>query len=123
METDLKAEKVAAERNFLGWKKMVMKAVQEMSSNKEEAIKERLAGLEAAWSKYDQIHYQLVATLDEDSVRMEQEKWEKLLEQFCLAKEEGMSALKRIDSEHKEVMEKKTKIQVIAIRGCYVKGN
>ena len=105
---------------------MVIKAVQEMSSNKEEAIKERLAGLEAAWSKYDQIHYQLVATLDEDSVRMEQEKWEKLLEQFCLAKEEGMSALKRIDSEYKEVktiMGKRTQIQAIAIRGFYVKGN
>ena len=103
MDTDLKAEKVAAEGNFLGWKKMVLKAAQEMSTNKEEAIKERLAELEAAWSKYDQIHYQLVATLDEETVRMEQEKWEKLQELFCLAKEEGMSALKRIDLEYKEV--------------------
>ena len=126
METDFKAEKVAAEGNFLGWKKMVMKAVQEISSNKEEAIKERLAGLEAAWSKYDQIHYQLVATLDEESVRREQEKWEQLLEAFCLTKEEGMSALKRIDSEYKEVktkFEKMKQIQTIAIRGCYVTEN
>ena len=98
MENTLKTEKTAAEGSLTGWRKMVSKAVHpETGAMEEDSVKERLKSLDAAWARFDQAHYRLMSSLVDGDKEEEQEDWEKQMEEYCLVKEEGLAALKKVE--------------------------
>ena len=108
MEKEVKAEKVAAATALSGWKKMLAKALQPEDENVDiDVIKERIKSLDAAWARYEKAHSQLISkltNLDSNDAEIEQEKWEKELEDYCLAKEKAMATVKNHQLSHLKVM-------------------
>ena len=96
----MKAEKTAAEGALTGWKKMLSKAIHpESGLVVEDSVMERLKSLDAAWARFDHVHYSLlnqVVNMSNSDREEEQEDWEKQMEQYCVAKEEGLAALKKV---------------------------
>ena len=98
MENTLKTEKTAAEGSLTGWRKMVSKAVHPETGTMEgDSVRERLKSLDAAWMRFDQAHYSLMGSLVDGDKEEEQEDWEKQMEEYCLVKEEGLAALKKVE--------------------------
>lgn len=96
----LYSEKNAADAAFTGWRKMLSKAVHpkngEVLTN---SIEERLKSLDAAWRRFDEAHYSLiqssVSNIPEFDREEEQKVWESRLEEYCIAREEGLEVLKK----------------------------
>ena len=77
---------------------MVSKAVHpETGAMEEDSVKERLKSLDGAWARFDQAHYRLMSSLVDGDKEEEQEDWEKQMEEYCMVKEEGLAALKKVE--------------------------
>jgi len=104
MECSLKAEKTAAAGALTGWRKMVSKAIHpESGVMEEDSVMERMKSLDAAWTRFDHAHYSLLnqgARMTDNTREGEQEDWEKQMEEYCMAKEEGLAVLKKAGMHH-----------------------
>ena len=104
MENSLVAERAAAQGSLAGWRKMVRKAVHaETGHLEEDSVRERLKSLDAAWVRFDKAHHSVMNSMAHDKKEEEQEDWEKQMEEYCLVKEEGISALKKFDLSYIQV--------------------
>ena len=100
----VRAEKTAARAALAGWREMLVKAVQaEGGRLEEQTVRDRIKSLDAAWVRFDKAHYSLLNTLSsgesdenvESVVEIEQDDWEKQMEEYCRANKGGLAALKK----------------------------